>query len=334
VPPFFKMKPSRKNVMKLTFAGLLLYTVLMLVSEPYSSRSLMSVSDESSSISALDDSKFSWFSEMQEERYLNANSADMNYIIEQNPLDERNLRRSSTFSLDELKLDGKVFCGGFKCFFSSRVDDNVGFLVLHKMKGKEWLLDFNKRIHTMVKEWAEEEREQGYLFRHFYDLDELPLELNLKEREEEKKMLYSRMALNNNYHPSTKVDEILITKVEKAPRSNKVLKCGTDWQPFLEAKVLNKKTSKAFKSNISGELKAAFDFIRRHPCLTSDFQLLLDKEGKVYQIDLDRCLGGVKPQTMSWFERNCVTHYKAKLRDLGLDDTVLDRDELLTVSTK
>ena len=75
------------------------------------------------------------------------------------------------------------------------------------------------------------------------------------------------------------------------------------------------------------KMKAAIDFIRRHPCLTSDFQLLVDKGGKVYHIDLDRCLGVIR-------EKICVSNLKEKLGDLGLDGTVLDRDDVPTESNE
>merc|ERR1719245_150351 len=109
------------------------------------------------------------------------------------------------------------------------------------------------------------------------------------------------MKTSNGLTPSLTVDKNLITKVKKAPRSNHVIKCNTKWQPFLE-KISKKNTWEAFRSNIPGELKAAFDIVRRHPCLTSDFQLLIDSEGKVYHIDLDRCLGGIVSKPISWFE--------------------------------
>ena len=82
------------------------------------------------------------------------------------------------------------------------------------------------------------------------------------------------------------------------------------------------------------KMKAAIDFIWRHPCLTSDFQLLVDKGGKVYHIDLDRCLGGMREIPMGWFEKNCVSNLKEKLGDLGLDGTVLDRDDVPTESNE
>ena len=47
----------------------------------------------------------------------------------------------------------------------------------------------------------------------------------------------------------------------------------------------------------------------------------------MYHIDLDRCLGVMRGKF-------CVSNLKEKLGDLGLDGTVLDRDDVPTESNE
>merc|ERR1719232_778506 len=127
-------------------------------------------------------------------------------------------------------------------------------------------------------------------------------------------------------HPKWEQNTVVITKLKKAPRFNMVINCYErsidKWRELVD-KVSTKKTLKAFKNNFQRELEVAFDFVRRHPCLFSDFQLMIDGEGKVYHIDLDRCLGGGKPRRISYFE-TCVAIHEAAVIDLGLNNTVFN----------
>jgi len=335
------MKISRKNVRKLTLPLLVAFMALrmLLVEPPVSSSS----SPSRSLKSAISDDTLSavispWFSDFHENRYRNLKPADFtNKIDEQRSLHRPSSSSStadtvSTFTLDELDVNApQIPCGRFKCFFPSKSDSTVGFLVIPIVE----VFPYNADNYYMVKEWEIDEQKAGREFRHFYDPDAPPIVFDLTEKQEDKKLIFSRMdEMNNHWKPGVEPlnqgqNEIMVIKVHKAPTPHIIVKCSN----ILGSNIHDKHHKlNTFKQTFQKELRTVVKLISKTPCLINDFQLLVNGKGEIHHIDLDRCkhVGSKYFQgKVQQFENQCVPRMKKALKMVTIDDTDLNMGVLL-----
>jgi len=277
-----------------------------------------------------------------EHKQTNLALVDMYQSSIQAAISNLNTTSPSSFSLlDELDVDAPIIdCGCGKCYFPSRKDDKMGFLVI-PIEAK-----FTPLVNTyyIVKEWEREETEAGREFRHFYDFNTPPMKFDLTNRKSEKEVIFSKMTNLNvdcgqNMLEKAKAERyIMLLKVYQSPTPYIVAKCHNDkffkqFKKFVtnlnikkpkKKNMKEQKELKNFKRNIKNGLTSTVEFYRKMPCLTNDAQILIDKDGKVYQLDFDRCNINKKyKRELSKFETNCVPLIKEALMYLNIDDTVL-----------
>lgn len=197
---------------------------------------------------------------------------------------------------DPKDLDGSktVPCGFEKCFFRSKSDSSIGYLVA-KSRGESKTLRRArlKALESAYKYAMHLEREYG--IRHF--LLEPPLNITVD------KQLASHLNRNlksethrNRFRKNRRFPKgatVVVEKCERAPSDSFLIGCK-------ESKLaLFKKTVQKFvervenKTTFARHLQESFvdlrELVQQEPCLLNDFQVLIDTKGNMYHLDFDRC---------------------------------------------
>jgi hypothetical protein len=197
-----------------------------------------------------------------------------------------------TFELENL---GHIRCGGKKCFVRLKSNQQVGYLMAHEGAGfvehiykefnQTWTLakhlrqDYN--VSTLLLEPPLEVLDKDILFLH---------QLNARlatDRKDERK----------NIRISTE-RPLVVQKVRVAPEPNMF------WQMwwaqelsqdlkvyvhFLNASVTGDK--RIFSRNLVGNFSVTRQILqdKEYSCLNTDLQFIIDYEGGIHHLDLDRC---------------------------------------------
>lgn len=88
---------------------------------------------------------------------------------------------------------------------------------------------------------------------------------------------------------------ILVQPMRTAPEGSIIVRCYDDRALFGRLQFILNNMEQDNKRNLLGELERAITMVEAKPELITDFQLMIDEEGKTYHLDLDRAfVGGVK----------------------------------------
>jgi len=170
-----------------------------------------------------------------------------------------------------------IHCGMSKCFFLSRSRMDMGYLVAKKKDSH----------YKMEKAWKMGNKlRDRYNVSHFMAAPPRSLRLTskgitfLNQADREAKWKYTD-------------DQISIQECYKFPKdsvtigcfSGKVQKSLEGLDELLKVVVEKKKFAQEFSKSMSRVKKMA----EERNCLFLDFQVLVDKEGRMYNMDLDRC---------------------------------------------
>lgn len=90
-----------------------------------------------------------------------------------------------------------------------------------------------------------------------------------------------------------------IQKVEVAPNPNILIGCAKSkikqFERDFEQFIPSIKQKKRFARKFTKYLKRSRDLLQREECLYKDFQVVLDIQGHLYHLDLDRCFVPEQP---------------------------------------
>lgn len=197
------------------------------------------------------------------------------------------------FNPDDLAGSKRVPCGWHKCFFRSKSNPQVGYLIARstEMSSREK----KKRLQSLDLAYQlAKHLEQEYNIRHF--LIAPPISLTVD------KSLESRM--NNNLKSETnrknfkkrrfpKGSVAFAEKVKPAPSHALLIGCKESKLKLFH-KVVDKFISRVHdKESFARQLTKSFAELRtvllHEPCLLYDFQVLIDVKGNLYHLDFDRC---------------------------------------------
>lgn len=169
----------------------------------------------------------------------------------------------------------KGLCGGAKCFFLSVSNPAEGYLLVHgsapapgtgldqAVKAYEYALDLETR----------------YGIRHFYAAT--PYQVPTPE--------YFRQNLVGDYVTFFGEAESMIVQPEHtAPSGSIIVRCFNDRMLFTRLEYILQSMTLPMKENLLKELQDTIALVQAEPGLITDFQLLIDLEGRVFHLDFER----------------------------------------------
>ena len=181
-------------------------------------------------------------------------------------------------------------CGHYKCFFRSREDPHIGYLVTETDIGS-----FNK-IHLHVWEIAKD-IETRYNARHFYMQRPIIIKAN--------RSVANKLGAFLKFHPGIKRKDnffqglvYAVYTVQIAPPRAAVIGCTKrKIRPDLTdvLRVLDKTKLETATKTFEKEINNLIRTISSESYLVFDFQVFVDSQGKVYHFDLDRGAGRDPP---------------------------------------
>ena len=197
------------------------------------------------------------------------------------------------FDPDDLAGSKRVQCGWDKCFFSSKSNNQVGYLVARSsgMSSKEK----QKRLKSLELAYQlAKHLEQEYNIQHF--LMDAPFNITVTQSMEARmnsnlKSETGRQSFNNRRFP--KGSTAFVEKVKPAPKHTLLIGCKSS-KLNLFNKVVDKFIQRVQDTeSFARQFKAGFAKLREllvhEPCLLDDFQVIIDAKGNLYHLDFDRC---------------------------------------------
>lgn len=209
---------------------------------------------------------------------------------------------SSTFAAENLKTTDKVPCGANKCYFASKYAGDVGYLVTPSFRRNATKQSERSWFKTLQLSWdLAQQLQDTYGIKHF--LLGPPKNISISNPNLAKTLnrnLWSER--QGKYYETDRYpmgSNAYIQKVKTAPVPNLLFGCletkvdqfqrdVEDFSPLIAEKGL-------FSTTFAKELQKARHLIQNESCLITDFQALVDTQGIVYSIDLDRCFKSNNP---------------------------------------
>ena len=220
--------------------------------------------------------------------------------------------RREQFDWNDLDLTQRASCGMTKCFFASARDGGgeEGYLIQHSKRNQTKTYEKWQRIW----ERAEELTSSHNGTRHFLlDPPLMPVDPPLEVLKKLNAMVFGPGRTNNHYFGKTKRYRatpnvgFIVQRVKAAPTPSLISRCyffgGEKKKKGEEGRFkfddLSASTDKfrlavsdenAFMSTFETELRRTIKLLadERFSSLWKDFQFLLDNQGRIHHIDLDR----------------------------------------------
>lgn len=179
-------------------------------------------------------------------------------------------------------------CGWEKCFFRIRSNETVAFLVAKWRKNRLESLEAGYQLAKQL--------ERDYDIEHFYLSPPFKTTITSGLQETLNQNLWSeknQRAHIEGYIRFRKGAPAFVQKVKVAPEPNLLLGCVEAKVDAFEQKIdkfLTKVHDKElFGRRFADSLDQARALLNVEPCLTKDFQALIDTRGHLFHLDFDRC---------------------------------------------
>jgi hypothetical protein len=205
-------------------------------------------------------------------------------------------KNNTRFQLENLDLNTSSPCGAHKCFYRLKSSKDIGYLVA------------NVNIHSedFVKQWeTTKSLEAKYAISHF--LLEPPVLKNITQQFAD--------AINSKIFRATKPKKhnikvfstfIMYQKVRVAPTPNVLFGCTQNKKKLMTRSLTdflkNIQNKVRFAEHVEKEMARSSKLLHEVPWLARDFQVMIDKNGKFYHIDV--CTGpfdkALKNRTAYW----------------------------------
>jgi len=197
------------------------------------------------------------------------------------------------FHPDDLDVSKRVPCGWEKCFYHSKSDDKVGYLVA-RSTGKSSSAR-RGRLKSLDAAWQlAKHLQQEYNINHF--LIAPPVNVTVS------KILESR--LNHNLKSETRRQKFnkkrfpkgstaFVEKVKPAPKHTLLIGCKKSklvlFKRVIDKFALRVKDKESFAHHFKKSFADLKELLHHEPCLLYDFHVVLDAKGNLYHLDFDRC---------------------------------------------
>lgn len=215
------------------------------------------------------------------------------------PIIQQQLEDYTTFSADNLKSSKKVVCGAYKCFFSLKHDESMGYLVTPATTKRivqqmgypdEW-------FYILTKSWEYAKYlEKEYNIQHF--LLEAPTKAVVTPQLEARLNRNLRMLGRNGNHGMKthkryrEGSTVYIQKVQTAPEPHLFLggqerkrrHFSKHFGEFFEST----DDKEAFCVQFAKSIQDTRELLQKEPKFAYDFQALVDTNGTLFHLDFER----------------------------------------------
>jgi len=197
-------------------------------------------------------------------------------VTADNPV-QSNAEDISSFWWKDIDYDLPWQCGRIKCFFFSTKDPTNGYLVADQRRPLQ-----SKQTYQYAQKLESE-----YGIRHFYSGP--PFETTIPEYFAER----MAAAANDNHNGENRFDRatsVVVQPSRSAPEYSTLFKCrGGRFYQSLDH-VINY-GREGYEERLLEELATTFGVVESNPGLVFDFQFMIDLDGRIYHLDLDRVFG-------------------------------------------
>ena len=198
-----------------------------------------------------------------------------------------------SFVPENLAESERVPCGKEKCFFQTKSDPKVAYLVARSSE-KE---NRKERFKSLEEGWqlAEQLRREHHI-QHFLLGPPVNVTVSKELASRLNQNLFSEKLQRMDKSDTERFPEgstAFVQKVETAPEPNIIVGCVESKQDAFkiefDAFLSSVKNKESFVRKFKENFTKARQLLFVEPCLLKDFQVLVDSKGNVYQLDFDRC---------------------------------------------
>ena len=196
----------------------------------------------------------------------------------------------STFWWKDIDYDTKWQCGRFKCYFPSSSNPANGYLVQRR---------YTPQGRNAMKTYLYAKKLQAeHNITHCYSSP--PFETPVPD------YFFQRAADNDEFGDRFEGSgSVIVQPSRSAPEHSNIFKC-TKVRKYHTLDDLIEYGHEGYEEMLLGELAQTISLVESNPKLVYDFQFMIDLDGRIYQIDLDRALN---PKTIG------VSHITKCLED-------------------
>lgn len=197
---------------------------------------------------------------------------------------------SSYVDMNDLDSTQKASCGFIKCYFRSKSDTQIGYVVAPMTRQTAG------RLKSLTNSWKfAEQLRQEHDVHHFLLAPPTTAVVNQKLFVGLNQNLWSeRSQKYQRFKRFRKGSTVVVQKVMAAPKQRILLGCAP---PKL--RIIRKQLDKFIRKSVKDKDSFARRFhesfskirelLRHEPCLIDDFQVFLDAKGNLHHLDIDRC---------------------------------------------
>lgn len=204
------------------------------------------------------------------------------------------ITQADSFNISDLDWTRRASCGAEKCFFHSKSDNQIGYLLAPSSEKR------SSRFQALDGAWELAERlRRVYGIQHFLlapptnitVTERLDFRLNRNLWSESSRKAISVSTKHAKRYP--KGSTIVVQKVERAPKQNIILGCKDSKLNIIDSTIdafaRHVKYKESFTLRFQQNLAEVRQLLLKEPCLIHDFQVFVDTRGRIYHLDFDRC---------------------------------------------
>lgn len=170
-------------------------------------------------------------------------------------------------------------CGRYKCYFQSMSNSGKGFLVFRRQSPQG-------RQATATYRYAKKLEAEHNITQFF---SSPPFETTIPD------YFAGQIARNDEFHNRFDgADSVVVQPSRSAPQHTILFKC-TRQRKYHVLSYLRKHAHEGYKERLLEELAQTIPLVKSNPGLVFDFQFMIDLDGRIYHLDLDRARKGKTP---------------------------------------
>ena len=210
------------------------------------------------------------------------------YGMDPKTVRKRPRRGAETSWWKDINYGQNGLCGGEKCFFISTTDPSRGYLV-----GDSSFHGVPRLAEAVEAYTYAAELESKYDIRHLYV--DPPYEMDTPP------LFMRNLSAPYMKHFGTP-KKMIIQPSRTAPEGSIIIRCYNHNVLYKRTETIVRNMSGNAKKNLVKELEIQNHVVEDNPGLINDFQLMIDKEGRTYHLDLNRAKNHVSRRDRVYFK--------------------------------
>jgi hypothetical protein len=189
------------------------------------------------------------------------------------------------FSWEDIDFSIPGVCGHYKCFFRSSIEAETGYLVTRTDSSVD-------RFKSQLRGWEiAQDLSRKYNAKHFFLARPIPV--NAQSNHSVVDRLNTNLNLPRDFkqHPFFGYKlALVVQKVHVAPPGAVLISCNNRRLPYalMDLSTLCDDKNDSFSDTFQQEVGALIHLLRAEYYLVYDFQVWVDNQGQIYNLDLDR----------------------------------------------